>query len=70
MNKRIEQVLSPLHRIMKAIRIKKSKKIPRKDDQVRKHRLLKMHVILSKAPGQQDNIHRPEYVNSGSQNSQ
>jgi len=48
MNKGIEQVLSPMHRIMGAIGIKKSKKIPRKDEQVRELWLFKMHVILSK----------------------
>jgi len=37
-----------MHRIMKVIRIKKSKKISRKDDQVRELRLLKMPVIFSK----------------------
>jgi len=37
-----------MHRIMKAIGVKKSKKIPRKDDQVRELWLLKIHVILSK----------------------
>ena len=59
-----------MNRIMKAIGIKKSKKIPRKNDQVRELRLLKMPVILSKAPCLQDNIYRPECVNLGSQNSQ
>ena len=48
MNKGIEQGLSLMHRIMASIRIKKSKKIPRRDDQVRKLRLLIKRVILSK----------------------
>jgi len=48
MNKGIEQVLSPMHRIMKAVGIKKSKKIPRKYDQVRELQFLVRHVNLSK----------------------
>ena len=37
-----------MHRIMKTIRIEKSKKISRKDDQTREFRLLVTRVILSK----------------------
>jgi len=48
MNKGIEQVLSLMHIIMKAIGIKKSKKVPRKDDQVRELQLLVRRVNLSK----------------------
>jgi len=66
MNKGIEQILNPMYEIMKAIGIKKSKKIPRKVDQTKELRLLKMPVILSKAPSQEDNIHRPRYANPGS----
>ena len=48
MNKRIEQVLSPMHRILAAIEIKKSKKIPRRGNQVRELQLLVRRVILFK----------------------
>ena len=48
MNKVIEQVQSSMHRIMAAIGIKKRKKIPRRDNQVRELRLFVRRVILSK----------------------
>ena len=40
--------MSPMHKIIKVIRIKKSKRIPRKDGQARELQLLKMFVIFSK----------------------
>ena len=48
MNKKIEQVLSLIHRIMASTRIKKRKKILRRNDQVRKLQLLLKRVILCK----------------------
>jgi len=40
--------MSPMHRIMETIRIKRSKRISRKNDQVRELHLLVRRVILSK----------------------
>jgi len=55
---------------MEAIGTKKSKKIPRKGDQIREFQLLVKHVILSKYLINKRNTHIPECTNPESQNSQ